>query len=595
MKVDNLDTKKIILRKLINSGINVSPPILDFFLNLDDPIKSVDQIIKDTSFIPNFNSHLTKNILKKISNTEIQNVLKRTLLKAKILPNKDNLTLQESSGIKSSSEFNKYQTCEKLIEIKEITESLQGIKNNQEVPKIEPISHDYSKIIPKFIEKKKKTTFESTKSSLGIYPIAKEYDSNYEILKDPTGKLYTNGEYKDFYDLTVDKFNQLRTLMKKRPDVSSAHNINNILRLSNKVEVSVMGIVNKIRKTKNGNFFLVLEDLTGQINVLIKNDSENRDNVKIAERILNDQLIYVEGTYNPREKGKSGIIYGVYVAKIDIPTDFEPNKAPVPLSIALISDTHIGSREFEESLLKRFIDFLNGKIGNKNLREIAGKIKYIIINGDLVDGIGVYPSQRDDLIIPDIYNQFKKASELFSEIPEYIEIFYSPGNHEPVRNAIPRPSVPKKYVEDLINIGFKTIGNPSIIQTHNVNTLIYHGDSILDLNVLIPELENNKPIETMKELLRCRHLAPTYGKKTQIAPINKDWLIIDIIPEIFHTGHVHINGIGKYRNVTLVNSGCFQSQTDFMKSFGINPTPGIVPIIELDTFKSIELNLKNNN
>ncbi|MFX1320763.1 MAG: metallophosphoesterase [Promethearchaeota archaeon] len=572
----------------------MSPPILDFFLNLDDPIKSVDQIIKDTSFIPNFNSHLTKNILKKISNTEIQNVLKRTLLTAEILPIKENVSLQKSNGIKSSSEFNEYQTSEKLVEIKEITDSLQGINNNQEELKIEPVSHDYSKEIPKFIGKKRKKTFESTKSSLRIYPIAKEYDSNYEILKDPTGKLYTNGEYKDFYDLTVDKFNQLRALMKKRPDVSSAHNINNILRLSNKVEVSVIGIVNEIRKTKNGNFFLVLEDLTGQINVLIKNDSENRDNIKIAERILNDQLIYVEGTYTPREKGKSGIIYGVYITQIDIPTDFEPNKSPVPLSIALISDTHIGSREFEELLLKRFIDFLNGKIGNKNLREIAGKIKYIIINGDLVDGIGVYPSQRDDLIIPDIYNQFKKASELFSEIPEYIEIFYSPGNHEPVRNAIPRPSVPKKYVEDLTNIGFKTIGNPSVIQTHNVNTLIYHGDSILDLNILIPELENNKPIETMKELLRCRHLAPIYGKKTQIAPINKDWLIIDKIPEIFHTGHVHINGIGKYRNVTLVNSGCFQTQTNFMKSFGINPTPGIVPIIELDTFKSIELNLKNN-
>ncbi|MFX0042147.1 MAG: metallophosphoesterase [Candidatus Hodarchaeota archaeon] len=572
----------------------MSPPILDIFLNLDDPIKSVDQIIKETSFIPNFDSHLTKNILKEISDKEIQNVLKRKLLKTEILPIEEN-TLQKSIEIKSSIEFNKNHTSEKLKKIKDNTDNLKGIRNNQEFPKFELVSNDYSKDIPNLIEKKRKKVFESTKSSLKIYPIAKDYDSNYEILKDPTGKLYTNGDYKDFYDLTMDKFTQLRTLMKRRPDVTSANNINNLLRLSNKVEVSVIGMVNEIRKTKNGNFFLILEDLTGQINVLIKTDSESRDNIKIAERILNDQLIYVEGTYNPREKGKSGIIYGTYVTQIDIPTDFEPNKSPVPLSIALISDTHIGSREFEESLLKRFINFLNGKIGNKNLREIAGKIKYIIINGDLVDGIGVYPSQREDLIIPDIYNQYKKASDLFSEIPEYIEIFYSPGNHEPVRNAIPRPSVPKKYVEDLTSIGFKTIGNPSIIQTHNVNTLIYHGDSILDLNVLIPQLENNKPIETMKELLRCRHLAPTYGKKTQIAPINKDWLIIDKIPEIFHTGHVHINGIGKYRNVTLVNSGCFQAQTDFMKSFGINPTPGIVPIIELDTFKSIELNLKNDN
>ena len=112
--------------------------------------------------------------------------------------------------------------------------------------------------------------------------------------------------------------------------------------------------------------------------------------------------------------------------------------------------------------------------------------------------------------------------------------------------------------------------------------------------MLISDLENDKPVETMKELLKCRHLAPIYGKKTQIAPTSKDWLVIEKIPDIFHTGHLHINGIGQYRNVSLINSGCFQTQTDFMKSFGITPTPGIVPIIELDTFKSVELDLKSN-
>jgi DNA polymerase II small subunit len=383
--------------------------------------------------------------------------------------------------------------------------------------------------------------------------------------------------------------------MRKKPEVLSANNINQITRLSNKVEVAVLGLVSEIHKTKNGNFFLNLEDLTGMINILIKNDAGNQDNVTTAERILFDQLVYVEGTYNPGEKGKGGIIYSNYISRIDIPTDFQPNKSPDPLSIALISDTHIGSREFEEPLFKRFINFLKGKIGDRVTKDIAGRVKYLIINGDLIDGVGVYPSQYEDLTIPDIYNQYKKAAELFSEIPDYIEIFYSPGNHEPVRNALPRPAVPKKYTQTLTDIGFKTIGNPCYIQTHNVNTLVYHGDSILDINMLIPNLENNKPTETMKELLICRHLAPSFGKKTQIAPTNKDWLVIDKIPEIFHTGHVHINGTGKYRNVNLINSGCFQAQTDFMKSLGINPTPGIVPIIELDTFKTYEINLRDYN
>ncbi|MFX1274009.1 MAG: DNA polymerase II small subunit, partial [Promethearchaeota archaeon] len=81
--------------------------------------------------------------------------------------------------------------------------------------------------------------------------------------------------------------------------------------------------------------------------------------------------------------------------------------------------------------------------------------------------------------------------------------------------------------------------------------------------------------------------------RTQIAPTSQDWLVIDKIPDIFHTGHVHINGRDKYKNVTLINSGCFQAQTDFMKSFGISPTPGIVPIIELDTYKCSEIDFKH--
>jgi DNA polymerase II small subunit len=349
-----------------------------------------------------------------------------------------------------------------------------------------------------------------------------------------------------------------------------------------------------MRKTKNGNYFLTLEDKTGLINVLVKKDSEFQETFQLLDRTITDQMIFVGGTYNPPQKGNKGILYANKLSKIDIMRDYEPNKSPEPLSIALISDTHIGSREFMGELWERFISFLNGDIGNSKVRELAGKVKYIIINGDLVDGIGVYPTQYEDLIIKDIYQQYEKAFELLSKIPEYIKIFYSSGNHEPVRNAIPRPAVPKKYAGVLIDNGIKCIGNPAVIKTHNVNSLIFHGDSLIDLNQMIPGLNNENPVETMKELLICRHLAPVYGKKTQIAPTNKDWLVIDSIPDIFHTGHVHINGMGSYRNVTLVNSGCFQSRTEFMKSFGIEPTPGIVSLIDLKALKGYEINLIKN-
>ncbi len=566
--------------------------MLKNILNTNNPLKNLNLLIKEISFIPSFKSHLTETVIKDISDEKLQRVLKRTISKTK------SLLIQEETKPPSEDSSPQQEVVTSSLMDKNIPSEFS--------PLIEKSKTDYksqetviTNLLPKKIAKMKNTQktpgFESTKSIFTYKPIAKEYKANYEVIQDPTNHLFTNGKYDDFYELTIDKYNKLKNLIRKRPEVSSATNINNIFRISNSIEISTLGLVDKIHQTKKGNFLFTLEDLTGKISVLIQNNSENLDSVKIIQRTLNDQMVFVKGLYNPGEHGRKGIIFASYISKIDIPTDFQPNISPDPLSIALISDTHIGSKEFEEGLFAKFINFLNGKSKNKLLREKAGRIKYLVINGDLIDGIGIYPNQQEDLVIADIYKQFKKASEILLEIPDYIKIFFVSGNHEPVRNAIPRPAVPKKYCEDLVDIGIKCLGNPSLIKTHNVNTLIYHGESMHDMHRIIHDLDINKPVETMKEFLICRHLAPTFGEKTQIAPVNTDHLIVEKIPDIFHTGHIHINGVGKYRNVTLVNSGCFQAQTDFMKSFGIMPTPGIVPVIELDSLDFLSLDFKKIN
>lgn len=570
--------------------------MLDFISNLNDPVAFTDQIIREVSFIPTFNGHLTKHILKTISNEEIQKALNRLSMKEELTLSYETSNKRDTTIIPLENSKNLSETSDKEQKHHIISKDFKKIKAESDGTKVHFQESSKSYKSPEKIVKEalRIRPTESAKSSLIYKPIAKEYSFEYDVLKDPTGKIYTKGDYDEFYELTIDKFNQLSKLMKNRGDTLSATTINNVLRNTKSQEIAVIGMVNEIRKTKNGNYFLTLEDKTGKINVIIRKDIEDQEIIKTLGRTILDQMIFVDGTYNPGENGKKGIMFSNNLTKIDIPQDFQPEVSSEPLSITLISDTHIGSKEFEEDLWNRFVMFLNGKIGNKKLREIAGKIKYLVINGDLIDGIGVYPMQEEDLIIKDLYHQYEKASELLSEIPDYIKIFYSSGNHEPVRNAIPRPAVPKKYVEPLINNGVKCIGNPAVIKTHNVKTLVFHGDSLIDMNQLIPGLDNNNPIETMKELLICRHLAPIFGKKTQIAPVNKDWLVIDKIPDIFHTGHVHIFGMGDYNNVPLVNSGCFQSQTDFMKSFGIHPTPGIVPIIELNTLNPSPIDFKNH-
>ncbi len=602
MNGSKLEQRRDIVNKFLDSGINVSPSALDLILTLEKPLEKANIIIKETSFMPSFDYQLTESVLNKISFDEMQRVLKRSESKSET-----NRLASESKDIFKDSKIKEPNTSTKSEVVVECSSTQSPSILSSPIPQNTP----FNKVL---MEDKQE---ESKASSLGgvsisefaFKPVAKDYEAQYEILSDPTGKLFTSGEYSDFYELTMDKFNKLQTLMKKRTGGSGSNRIANILRLSNKVEITASGLVSDIYLTKKGNYFITLEDNSGTLNIVVrkdidsqenfkKKDNDNQDNLnnfKVAERVLCDQMLYVEGMYNPGEKGKKGIVYATGISKIDVQSDFKPNLSQEPLSIALLSDTHIGSREFEEDLWNRFTNFLNGKIGNKSVREAASRIKYIIINGDLVDGIGVYPNQENFLLISDIYNQFKKAAELLSKIPDHIKIFYSTGNHDPVRNALPRPAVPEKYTNELRNIGVKCVGNPSIIQTHGVNTLAYHGDSLLDMTMLIPGLENSKPVEIMKELLICRHLAPVFGKKTQIAPTAKDFLTIEKIPDIFHTGHLHINGMGKYRNVSLVNSGCFQSQTDFMKSFGITPTPGFVPVIELNTLNGFPVDLNSLN
>ena len=53
----------------------------------------------------------------------------------------------------------------------------------------------------------------------------------------------------------------------------------------------------------------------------------------------------------------------------------------------------------------------------------------------------------------------------------------------------------------------------------------------------------------MRLLLQGRHLAPIYGGKTMLSPENRDYLVIDKVPDIFHAGHVHVLGTCNYRGV----------------------------------------------
>lgn len=419
------------------------------------------------------------------------------------------------------------------------------------------------------------------------FPTNEKLSGMIKLLRDPTGKLYTEGTYKDFYRMTRYRFDTLSRLLIKNSRLGEYHTLKQIKQISQKVGVVTFGFLNKKRRTRNGHIMLILEDKTGEINALIH--SRNQDLINFSKSLLVDSLISVKGTYVPSNREEDGIIFVNSMNDIGIPSDKNLHYSSEDEAVALLSDLHIGSREFNSQYLERFIQFLHGEYGNSHLRELGRKVKYILINGDLIDGIGVYPNQFKDLILKDLHQQYERVYKYFKLIPDDVHIVYSPGNHEPVRNAIPRPTVFKKYIGNLLDLNISFVGNPAYVKIRDTIFLLYHGDSILDFTLEIPQLENNNPCDAMEVMLQKRHMAPMFGKKTQIAPTEKDWLIINIIPDVFHTGHMHVNQIKKMENVLMINSGTMQAQTDFMETFGIHPTPGIVPIVELKNLQTTEV------
>jgi DNA polymerase II small subunit len=70
-----------------------------------------------------------------------------------------------------------------------------------------------------------------------------------------------------------------------------------------------------------------------------------------------------------------------------------------------------------------------------------------------------------------------------------------------------------------------------------------------------------------------------------MAPEHEDYLVVNDIPDLFITGHVHVPGIDTYRGVTMINCGTWQSQTLYQKMLSFTPDPARMPLLDLQTMR----------
>ncbi|PKK86612.1 MAG: DNA polymerase II [Thermoplasmata archaeon HGW-Thermoplasmata-1] len=409
----------------------------------------------------------------------------------------------------------------------------------------------------------------------GWRPLAAEYDAALEIKSDVTGNSTCEGTLKDFSLLFSDRYDSLSKLLRRqRREVMNALPLGRIKNAPSN-ELQLIGMVSDVRTTVNGHRLIELEDDTGTATTIAL--KSNPDAISLAETVIMDEVVGITGRLS--KNGELVIIENL--VRPDVSMHRTPNRAELPLYAAFASDVHIGSNTFLEKEWEGMLRWLNGNVGNGRQRDVVGKIKYLILPGDVVDGIGIYPNQDKELLIPDIYGQYDALAKQLEMVPDHIRIIVQPGNHDAVRPAEPQPAFSRGILELFPSGNISFVGNPCKFSLHGVNVLSYHGQSLIDFATKIQSLTYDKPMPIMKTMLRMRHLAPFYGGRTPLAPEHRDYMVIDEVPDIFVTGHVHLTGVDTYRGVTMINASAWQSQTDYQKMMNFIPDPAKLPVVDL--------------
>lgn len=389
----------------------------------------------------------------------------------------------------------------------------------------------------------------------------------------------------DWFDFYLNRYNKMKGLLQNRFELKNVMSVNSINKLQGKNEVSTIGLVNDVHKTNNDNYIINLEDPTGRITVFI--GSSKSKLIRKCERVVLDEVIGIKGSTSSR------FLYADELIFPEVP-DKPMVKGSKDEYACFIADTHVGSEDFEKKMFVNFTNWLKGKCGSEKQKSIAKKVKYLFVIGDLVDGVGVYPGQENELVIKDIYKQYEVFSDYLKDLPEDIQLIFIPGNHDALRLNEPQPplfSDIAKPVYELSNV--HNLSNPSMVKIGDgagfkgLKVLMYHGMSYTYYASNVPKLLNkgmDNPELISEFLLKKRHLSPAH-EGGLITPGNLDPLLIDDVPDVLTTGHIHKLGYKNYRGVNIIAASCFQKMTSYMQKLGHHPTPGFVPLLNLKTRK----------
>lgn len=391
-----------------------------------------------------------------------------------------------------------------------------------------------------------------------------------EIIKSPeVGQSNRSGSLADIANLFHERYDKLRKILRQQAGFRETASIKECCDERKRVYknriYNIIGIVVDAKRTKSGGKMVTLEDPSGVMKVFIRKEDP------AVNSLMLDDVVGISGKF---DRENPNMFWTDEVHYADILMNHMNKGGPEydPISIAFLSDVHVGSKYFLQDTWDEMVHWLNTD-------PLAKNIKYFVFAGDVVDGIGIYPGQEHNLAIPNIHEQYKKFAKMIDEFPDHITSIVIPGNHDAVRPAEPQP-IFEESIQELFTSTI-LVGNPCRINLSGIDVLAYHGKGIDDLAPILEDVSYEESINGMKYMLKKRHLAPVWGGRNALSPEDTDQMVIETPPDIFVTGHSHSAAFEWYRGVACIVSSTMQGQTDFMEMMAFSSDKGYLTLYNI--------------
>jgi len=395
---------------------------------------------------------------------------------------------------------------------------------------------------------------------------AEDYNNDFSVGEN-VGETDQKGKIEDIVNLFYNRFESITEILRSQAGFKASGTIKQIWKEKKRTkDYNIVGIVLEVKRTKSGGKMVTLEDMTGIIRVFVRKDDP------ASAVIMNDDVLGVTGRFDKQ----GGEMF--WVSRVIYPDILSNNinkggEDYDPISIAFISDLHMGSKEFLEKEWDGMMAWLNTN------DPVAKNIKWLVLSGDIIDGIGIYPGHEENICIANSFDQYEFCARKLDHLPAHITPIILPGNHDAVRPAEPQPQF-ETNVQQKFNSTIFT-GNPARINLSGIDVLSYHGKGLDDIIPRIEEVTYEEPHKGMELMLKKRHLAPLWGERNALSPEEEDQMIIRRPPDIFVTGHTHAHNASWHKGIPLIVSSTFQNETDFMRMMGSKPKKGFLTIYNI--------------